>query len=354
MSWSLFIFAAADAVLGGEALHSGGGALHVGGCKTKVSPRRATTCARGEMRGVVRCCGGPLQQCTSVCQGGTRGGADTQTCIMAGYATLAEAEAECALHGRRLCTVLEHDARCCSTGCHYDQNAVWVRAPQCADRLASMAPAAVPHDTGGHDMRRLCRVAQHSSDGLGHQVEGTLSVMGLHGVTHNVELSRCTLAESACRHSRARNDGGLASLKGCGMLVRRHRFVYDGCSPLLQDVRGSDWPPHLPAAVEHLEGGVRREALAWFDGVRQRFCAEHPLGGSLRTPASRVEKVLHLSNTPAAPLTLPLPLTLILAPTLTHTQSRTRTPTPTLRCCICPTCLPRAARTRSTRSTTRG
>ena len=147
---------------------------------------------------------------------------------------------------------------------------------------------------------RPCRVAQHSADGLGHQVEGTLSVMGLHGVSRDIELSRCTLPESACRHSRAWNDGGQAALKRCGTLVRRHTFVYDGCSPLLRDVRGPDRPPHLPVAVEHLEGGARREALAWFDDVRQRFCADHPLSGVLGTPALRVEKVQHLSNMPAA------------------------------------------------------
>ena len=295
----IFAAAASAAADGGEALHSGGGALHVGGCKAKAPLPRSTACARGEMRGVVRCCGGPHQQCISVCQGGVRGGAEVSTCIMSGYATLAEAEAECASHGRRLCTVLEHDTRCCSTGCHYDQHAVWVRAPQCGDSLAPVPHAAVPHDTDAHDMRP-CRVAQHSADGLGHQVEGTLSVMGLHGVSRDIELSRCTLPESACRHSRAWNDGGQAALKRCGTLVRRHTFVYDGCSPLLRDVRGPDRPPHLPVAVEHLEGGARLEALAWFDDVRQRFCADHPLSGVLGTPALRVEKVQHLSNMPAA------------------------------------------------------
>ena len=306
------LFAACAASDGGEALHSGGGALHIGGCKVKAPLPRATKCSRGEMRGAVRCCGGNAsavhQQCISVCAGRTRGGADVSTCIMAQYATLAEAEVECASHGRRLCTVQEHDLHCCSTGCHYDQRAVWVKAPQCGDSLAPVPHAAVPHGTDAHDMRgpiarhahdMPCRVAQHSEDGIGHQVEGTLSVMGLHGVSRSVELSRCSLSESACRHNRARNDGGQAALKGCGTLVRRHEFAYDGCSPLLRDIRGPDRPPHLPIAVEHLEGGPRREALAWLDDVRQRFCAYHPLRGVLGMPALRVEKVLHLSNMPA-------------------------------------------------------
>ena len=162
--WHSLIFAAAAsaAANGGEALHSGGGALHVGGCKAKAPLPRATTCARGEMRGVVQCCGGPHQQCISVCQGGIRGGADASTCIMPGYATLAEAEAECASHGRQLCTVLEHDTRCCSTGCHYDQHAVWVRAPQCGDSLDPAPHAAVPHDHGRarHGWALSCGTAQ--------------------------------------------------------------------------------------------------------------------------------------------------------------------------------------------------
>lgn len=75
-------------------------------------------------RAAVRCCH-PSQRapCSSVCDGS---GLRPRTTINTLKATLAEAEAECAAHGLRLCTSTELEQEwCCATGCGMDHVRVW-------------------------------------------------------------------------------------------------------------------------------------------------------------------------------------------------------------------------------------
>ena len=92
-------------------------------------PHPSHTCASSGSLAAVRCCG--PQQCTSVCRRDKE-----ETCALTSIdtrlASFAEAEAECAAHGRRLCTRRElEDGKCCRTGCNMDGKLVW-SSDECA------------------------------------------------------------------------------------------------------------------------------------------------------------------------------------------------------------------------------
>ena len=68
-------------------------------------------------------------------------------------ATLHEAEAECAAHGRRLCTASEYASSCCRSGCQMDLMAAWVQGGHGCVTPTRPAPNICPFacaaETGG-------------------------------------------------------------------------------------------------------------------------------------------------------------------------------------------------------------
>ena len=107
-------------------------------------PHPLPTCASSDALAAVRCCG--PQQCTSVC----RRDAD-ETCALTSIdsrlTSFAEAGAECAAHGRRLCTRRElEDGKCCRAGCNMDGVLVW-SSDACASTTAVRPLVAAPVST---------------------------------------------------------------------------------------------------------------------------------------------------------------------------------------------------------------
>ena len=107
-------------------------------------PHPSHTCASSGSLAAVRCCG--PQQCTSVCRRDKE-----ETCALTSIdtrlASFAEAEAECAAHGRRLCTRRElEDGKCCRTGCNMDGMLVW-SSDECAPITAVRPSVAPPAST---------------------------------------------------------------------------------------------------------------------------------------------------------------------------------------------------------------
>ena len=106
-------------------------------------PHPLPTCANMDSLAAVRCCG--PQQCTSVC----RRDAD-ETCALTSIdsrlTSFAEAGAECAAHGRRLCTRRElEDGKCCRAGCNMDGVLAW-SSDECAS-ITARPPVAAPAST---------------------------------------------------------------------------------------------------------------------------------------------------------------------------------------------------------------
>ena len=125
--------------------------LHRAGCAQGMG---APVCASGAntstLLGVVRCCGGP--RCLSICrpsEAPARGASPKfsrfpRTCINSMAATLHEAEAECAAHGRRLCTASEYASSCCRSGCQMDLMAAWVQGAHGCVTPTRPAPNVCP------------------------------------------------------------------------------------------------------------------------------------------------------------------------------------------------------------------
>ena len=104
-------------------------------------PHPPHTCASSDSLAAVRCCG--PQQCTSVCRRDKE-----ETCALTSIdsrlASFTEAEAECAAHGRRLCTRRElEDGKCCRAGCNMDAMLVW-SSDECAPITAVRPSVAAP------------------------------------------------------------------------------------------------------------------------------------------------------------------------------------------------------------------
>ena len=107
-------------------------------------PHPLPTCASSDSLAAVRCCG--PQQCTSVCR---RDAEETcaLTSIDSRLTSFAEAGAECAAQGRRLCTRRElEDGKCCRAGCNMDGVLVW-SSDECASITAARPPLAAPAST---------------------------------------------------------------------------------------------------------------------------------------------------------------------------------------------------------------
>ena len=103
------------------------------------------TCAATDSLAAVRCCG-PRRECESVCRRDA-----LETCARTGIdghlTSFAEAGAECAAHGRRLCTRRElDDGNCCRAGCNMDGVLVW-SSDECTSIAANRPPVAAPVST---------------------------------------------------------------------------------------------------------------------------------------------------------------------------------------------------------------
>ena len=143
---------AALLILGTVGASSSHAAWQAAGCPRHNVPRARDTrvphplptCASSDSLAAVRCCG--PQQCTSVCR---RDAEETcaLTSIDSRLTSFAEAGAECAAQGRRLCTRRElEDGKCCRAGCNMDGVLVW-SSDECASITAARPPIAAPAST---------------------------------------------------------------------------------------------------------------------------------------------------------------------------------------------------------------
>ena len=143
---------AALLILGTVGASSSHAAWQAAGCPRHNVPRARDTrvphplptCASSDSLAAVRCCG--PQQCTSVCR---RDAEETcaLTSIDSRLTSFAEAGAECAAQGRRLCTRRElEDGKCCRAGCNMDGVLVW-SSDECASVTAARPPIAAPAST---------------------------------------------------------------------------------------------------------------------------------------------------------------------------------------------------------------
>ena len=142
----------AAALLGPITCVSAKGILQHDGCPANAASRveLGSECVPGDgfHAAAVRCCRNSDASCISVCPShhvGTPRKRATERPLTAlkdtKAALYAEAAAECAAHGRRLCTAneLANKSRCCGTGCAMDNVLVWTSDSCSADEMATSA-----------------------------------------------------------------------------------------------------------------------------------------------------------------------------------------------------------------------